>query len=194
MSRCVSIISAILTLALVGCSQEQPPEKCCTVAGVVKMCEQGVTADVVVSAITASGTILEPTTDEIISLHQACGDASVIEAFRGPEALAAAAAEAVEEAQEEETEPEKLPLLSLRVSQGSRGIEVFNTSGQPYTSLYLSANGAYSYRLPVALAPGDGDYIRLGSFKNNNGIKLDKSIGVKTLYIRADQGEYSKRF
>ncbi len=195
MSHRAWFLSAVFSLSLVACSRDVPTEECCTVEGVVKMCDEGVTSDVVISAIQASGTVHEPTPDEIIALHKACGDGAVIEAFRGSDAQAALdAVEAAQVAAQQEQEPERLPVLSLRVSQGSRGIEVFNTSGQPYTNLVLSANGEYTYRLPVTLAPGDGDYIRIASFKNRNGVKLDKAVGVKSLYIRGDQGEYSRRF
>ncbi len=188
MLRSAWIPSAILLLTLAACSSQEAVEGCCTVEGVIKMCDQGVGSDVVISAIEASGTIHEPSADQIIALNKACGKAPIIEALRGE--VVAADGEPVEELEEEE----KLPRLSLRVSQGSRGIEVFNTSGGPYTNIVLWANKEYSYRLPVTLPPGDGDYIRIASFKNSHGIKLDKSVGVSSLYIRADQGEYSTRF
>lgn len=200
-----SVLPAALLMPLMACGLLDKPETCCTVDGVVKMCEQGVTTDVVVSAIQASGVVIEPTADQIIALHKACQDGAVIDAFRGgaPTTTAEEDGAPGEEAQVDgggeptaQAKPEepKIPWLSVSVSQGSRGIEVTNSSSQPYTNVVLTANGEYVYRLPVALRPGDGDYIRLASFVNRNGVKLDKSVGVRSLYLRADQGEFSMRF
>ena len=185
--RTPSLLAALL-FAVAACASDKTSETCYSVDDVVRMCKEGVGSAVVVSAIQASGSTHTPSPEQIISLNDACADGAVIEALRGPQAAVAQAAEVPED------EAEKLPWLSLRVSQGSRGIEVFNTSGGPYTNLVLTANGEYTYRLPVVLLPGDGDYIRIASFKNRYGIKLDKAMGVSKLYIRADQGEYSKRF
>ncbi len=179
-----------------ACSEEPAPDEpktCCTLAEVEEMCTSGVSEALILSTLEAAEATPELGAQDVIALNSAgCPDA-VIAALQGvdlpaEEEEAAPAEGSSSEAGVKKAE-EEIPLLSMQVVQGSRMIDVKNTSKTRYSNLTMTVNGQYTYKLPK-LDAYDTDSIRKGSFKDGNGTKFNGTI--KKIYIRADQGHFSQ--
>lgn len=183
------VIPAVLSLA--ACSAEpEEPRTCCSLEDVTEMCTARLSDDLIVSTIEAGTETLELSAQDVIGLNEAgCSDA-VINTLRGS---SVAEVEEVEDAAEVE-EVEKAdapPWVDLSVSDGAMFMDLRNNTGRTLTNLKITVNGSYTYLLPK-LGAGDTDSTPKGKFRNSDGDKWGSSI--RKIYVRCDQGVFSKSF
>ena len=211
----VVAVLASFFLAACGATEAEPvpeatPEEtpCCSIDDVIEMSKAGVDEGLIITSIQKSEVKVDIGAKELIRLNDAGVSKPVQQALMGedPEAIAAAAAE--EKAAAEAAEAEKKaaaeaakpkgppPLrLSVQYNVGSKSFKLTNTSGKTYTGLVITANGQYVYALPVPLPPGNPDAIKLASMNSSKTEhRLHPNEGIQRLYIKADQGTWSKRF
>jgi hypothetical protein len=159
--------------------------RCCDADDVLLMDAMGISDVAMIEAIETDTLELVVSGEDLARLRQAQVSEEVIEALVGvePEAPAPSAA------------PAPPPLdVSMTYSPGDRSFVLNNHSTTKYTTLVLTANGEYVYRLK-RLPVGAEDSVRLSTFiSRNSGEPLKAKDGITTMYISADQGVWSKRF
>lgn len=212
-SSIARLASFLLFVFLLACGGSEPapapapeptpeptPEEtpCCSIDDVIEMSKAGVDDDLIIASITKSEVEVEVGAKELIALSEAGVSKPVQQALMGedPEEIAKKA-EAEKKAAEAAAKPKGPPPLKLNVaySPGAKSFTLTNTGGKTYTGLVITANGQYVYALPIPLPPGNPDRIKLASMNSSKtGHRLHHNEGVQRLYIKADQGTWSKRF
>jgi len=210
-ARAATLLAFVFLLACGGAAPPPPeptpeptPEEtpCCSIDDVVAMSEAGVDDELIIASIAKSEVEVEVGAQELIRLNEAGVSKPVQQALMGedPEEIAKEAEEAKvaeAKAKEEAAKPKGPPPLNLAVaySPGAKAFTLTNTGGKTYTGLVMTANGQYVYALPIPLPPGNPDRIKLGSMTSTKtGHKLHPNEGLQRLYIKSDQGSWSKRF
>lgn len=172
------------------CEPEAEPcpadDACCDADDVLLMAAMGLSDEAMIVAIETDTLELVVPEEDVLRLQQAEISQEVIDALVGTEeATAAAGVEA--------PAPPALD-VSMTYKPGARSFVLNNHSTTQYTTLVLTANGDYVYRLK-RLPVGAEDSIRLSSFTSrSSGEELKAKVGIQSMYVSADQGVWSKRF
>lgn len=193
----VVLLAGCLSFAL-ACGGLTPVEEdtdapCCSVDDVVRLRMEGVSDEVVIATLRTSGTDLDLTTDDIITMTNAGVSPEVIDVLNGGPCVC-----------EELPEPEPLPVATkgkpagpppLRLAvkyTGGKNMEVVNLGTRDYTNVTMVINDEYQYRLKK-LKGNAGDYIRFKSFvSRRTGAEAKGKIKMRKIVISADQGVYSR--
>lgn len=199
----LGICHAVICFALAGCGGEAPgPEEptpeptpevtaCCSLEDVIEVSQAGVDDELIMTSIKNSEVEVLVGAKELIALNEAGVSKPVQQVLMGEEPEAVAAANKARIAAKG---PPPLR-LAVTYNKGGKSFSVTNTSGRSYTGIVVTANGEFTYGLPIPLPPGNPDNIKLGSLKSSkNGHKLHHDEGIRRLTIRSDQGSWSKRF
>ncbi len=184
----------ILSLACGGLGSEAEPcpepepcpadGECCDTEDVLLMSAMGLSDEAMIAAIETDTVDFEVPEADVLRLQEAQISQDVIDALVGKAPAATT-----------QGAPKVPPLdVSMTYTAGARTFVLNNHSAKTYTTLVLTANGEYVYRLKK-LPVGAEDSIRLSTFTSrNSGQSLKAKEGIRTMYISADQGVWSKSF
>ncbi len=173
--------------------EEDTDAACCSVDDVIQLHQEGVDDALIIATLRTSGTDVDLTTDDIVTLNNAGVSGEVIDVLNGGPCLC-----------EDIPEPEPVPTggspaptgpppLRLAVKwNGGRNMEVVNLSKGDYTNVTMVINDEYQYRLKK-LKANAGDFIRFKSFvSRRTGAEAKGKLDMKKIWISADQGSYSR--
>jgi hypothetical protein len=190
-------LGLILSLACGGLGGEAEPcpepepcptdDRCCDADDVLLMSAMGLSDAAMLEAIETDTLEVIVSGEDISRLQQAEISQEVIDALVGAKPAA--------QTKTGKAAPEVPTLdVSMTYSPGDRSFVLNNHSNTQYTTLVLTANGEYVYRLK-RLPVGAEDSIRLVSFvSRDSGQELQPKVGIQKMYITSDQGTWYKSF
>lgn len=183
-----------------GLKEATQSSACCSVDDVIEMTASGVEPQVINDAIRTSGTDLDLSAEDITRMAASDVDATVIDTLNGgPCECVGDAVPAVADPQPTlspaTATPDAVPKgLNVAVKySGGKSFELVNLSNTTYTGLSLVVNNEFQYGLKK-LPKKSADNIRMSTFVSRKTGASAKKVKIKTIYVSADQGTYSRSF